>query len=234
MKKVRGAIEKEIGEPVRSIAPAFPRLSTYFWNEIRSALAHAGLLSSRRRNAIPVYEEANAAYAALGHGLCDPTMNYTGCAEYRKSQKAQTVLYVSFDNSSISVGVMELKNAFDDRATFSYGTNTKLGWWNLPVFEAPRAKFWEQVHEMILAVLQPLARPPNKIILLGEHGADEEFKDVVNAAVWEVFEFDVDLMLGTVQKEDVGYLAARGAAESGFRDEEWMRQSEALRRDQRS
>ncbi|KAF2832981.1 hypothetical protein CC86DRAFT_338035 [Ophiobolus disseminans] len=232
MTKVHAVIEKDMGGPINVTAPAFPWLSPKLWDDLKSAIAHSGLLSTRRHGAIPVYREANAAYAARGYGLCEPSTNCISCTETLHSKKAETVLYLNFDNSSMSVGAMRAGSAFDDRATFSYGTDAKLGWWNLPVFEVPRAKFWAQIHEMIMAVVQPMARPPNKIILFGEHGADDEFKEVAKAAVWEVLEFDVDMMMGAVPKEDVAYLVARGAAEMGFRDEELMRQGLALRRDE--
>jgi hypothetical protein len=69
---------------------------------------------------------------------------------------------------------------------------------------------------MILNALGPVPRPSSQIILMGEHGADAEFKKIVEAAMWEKFEFDVGPMLNTVKEGDAGRLAARGAAQLGW------------------
>jgi hypothetical protein len=227
---VRRVIEEDLSQPVQRIAPVFPLLSPYSDVAVRNAFGKARLRSTNTHTVNPGYEETNAAYAALGHGLCEPSMNHTSCTEVSKSRKPETVFYFNFDNSSFSVGAAFMKTAFELSPTAFYGMNTKLGWWNLPVFEGPRARFWAQIQEMIMAVVTSVARPPNKIILLGEHGADEDFKEVLKAPVWEVLEFDVEFMLDVVPQADVGYLVARGAAELGYRDERLGRQNEALPR----
>jgi hypothetical protein len=176
-----------------------------------------------------VYSEVNAAYAGLGHGLCAPGKSNMGCKEQIAPAKLQTVFYFNFDNSSFSVGAMTLQHVFQDHRIHVDRSDSKLGWWNLPIFEVPRAKFWAQIHEMILDALSPMPRSPNSIVLLGEHGADEEFKAVVKAAMWEKFEFDVEMMLGAVKKEDAGRLAARGAAEMGWLDVQSRKEPQAAR-----
>jgi hypothetical protein len=215
VKKVRSSIETELGAPITSIAPAFPRLSPYVKEDVADALSFAGLASTRahtgHRDTL-VYEESSAAYAGLGHGLCESWWNGHAC----QSQKHKSVLYFNFDNSSFSVGAVEIQNAFDDRVPFSHRADTQLGWWNLPVFDEPRAKFWAQIRTMILNALGPVPRPSSQIILMGEHGADAEFKKIVEAAIWEKFEFDVGPMLNTIKEGDAGRLAARGAAELGW------------------
>jgi hypothetical protein len=203
VKRVRSSIETELDAPITTIAPAFPRLSPFVQEDV---------------------QEANAAYAGLGHGLCESWSFKSDCLSAAWPAKSQSVVYFNFDNSSFSVGAMSLQNAFQEYSTYLYGSDSKLGWWNLPVYETPRAKFWSQIREMILSVLAPMPIPPNRIVLLGEHGADEEFEELVKAAMWEKFEFDVELMLQTVKKDNVGTLAARGAAELGWRDEELKRE----------
>lgn len=228
--RVRSAIKAETLAPVTSIAPAFPQLSHSQEEDVREALSFAGLTSTRLRGdhaGTIMYQDANAAYAGLGHGLCESRSSSSDC---QSAAKDQSVLYFNFDNSSFSVGAMTLKNAFQEHRTYVCGSDTTLGWWDLPVYEIPRAKYWARIHEMILNVLATMPIPPNRIVLLGEHGADEEFKEVVKAATWEKFEFDVELMLQTVKKEDIGSLTARGAAELGWRDAEFRRESDSRRR----
>jgi hypothetical protein len=232
MRTVCSAIEAEIDAPVAMIAPAFPRLSPGVQEDVEEALSFAGLSSTRVNTGhgdTIVYEEANAAYAAHGHGLCEEWSFKSDCLSAQWPAKHQSVVYFNFDNSSFSVGAMSIQSAFQEQATYSYEMDTKLGWWNLPVYEAPRAEFWARAREMILNVLAQMSMPPNRIVLLGEHGADKEFEEAVRDAMWDKFEeFDVELMLSAT-KEDVGLLAARGAAELAWRDEEMKKHHEAYR-----
>ena len=180
MKRVHSAIEAETLAPVTSITPAFPRLSHSQEEDVREALSIIGLTSTRLHTShtgTVVYQDANAAYAGLGHGLCECWLSSPNC---QSAAKDQSVLYFNFDNSSFGVGAMTLKNAFQEHRTYAYGSDTTLGWWDLPVHEIPRAKFWARIHEMILNVLAPMPMPPNRIVLLGEHGADEDFKEVTD------------------------------------------------------
>lgn len=226
------SIEAEIDAPFTNIAPAFPRLSPHVQEYVQEALSFAGLTSTRVNTGHGntfIYEETNAAYAGLGHGLCEEWSFKADCLSAQWPAKHQSVLFFDFDNSSFSVGTMSLQNAFQEHATYYYGMDAKLGWWDLPVYKIPRAKFWARIHEMILDVLAPMSMPPNQIVLLGEHGADAEFEEVVKNAMWELFEFDVELMLTATKKESVATLVARGAAELGWRDEEMKRHFGAYR-----
>jgi hypothetical protein len=125
---------------------------------------------------------------------------------------------------------MALQNAFQgDDTYYYYSMDTELGWWNLPVFDVARAQFWAQIHEKILDVLERMPKPPDNIVLMGEHGVNAEFKEIVKAAMWEKFDFDVDPMLEAIEKDSAGKLAARGAAELGWQNEDLNRQHEARR-----
>jgi hypothetical protein len=228
--KVRQAIETELGTPITSIAPAFPQLSPSVRSDVEEAMTLAALTSTRVNTGYgntEVYEEQKAAWAGLGHGLCETWTNYMGCASDGKSERHHRVSYFNLDNSSFSVGTMVIQNAFQEDGIYYDGMDPELGWWNLPVYEVPRAKFWTQVQDKILSVFEGMPRPPNTIVLMGDHGADPEFKEVVTAAMWEKFEFDVEIMLDAVKKDDAGKLAARGAAELGWRNEDLKRQWEA-------
>jgi hypothetical protein len=233
LRTVRSAIEAKIEVPISRIAPAFPRLAPHVQQDIQEALSLTGLSSTRvdtGHGDTIVYEEANAAYAGRGHGVCEEWSFKSDCLSAKWPAKKQSVLYFNFDNSSFSVGAMSIQNAFQEHAIYLHGMDAKLGWWNLPVYETPRAEFWAKIHNMILEVLTPMSMPPSRIVLLGEHGADKKFEDVVKDAMWDKFEeFDVELMLSATTKTDVGTLAARGAAELGWRDEEMKRHLEAYR-----
>ncbi len=219
VKKVRDAVEAELGAPISTIAPVAPQIVGWNYEDFEDALHLAGLTSSRPGNK-STYWDTNAAYAGLGYGLCGSKTNLADCLEEERQMAYEHVLFLNFDNSSFVATVQYLQHA-DQEWSYSSSADTRLGWWNLPVFEVSRAKFWARIHDAILEVAGALQRAPNKIVLLGEHGADPEFLDVVKAALWDVLEIDASLLLSANRVEDVSMLAARGAAGFARRAETW-------------
>lgn len=224
MKKVRGAIEEELGTSVSTVAPVAPQLVGWVSEDFQDALDLAGMTSSRLSNPgsndKPTYWDTNAAFAGLGYGLCESRTNLADCLDEERQMPYEHVLFLDFDNSSFSATVQYLQHA-DQEWSYSNRVDMQLGWWNLPVFELSRARFWAQIHEVILEVAGALQRAPNKVVLLGDHGANEEFLDVVKAALWDVLEIDISVMLSANKADDVGMVAARGAAGFARRAEVW-------------
>lgn len=217
------------GVPVTSIAPAMFTLDRAKEEDFADAMDLAGLTSTRPHIGYSwtVYQDVNAAYAGLGHGICHSWQDQYNCTKETRDMYYKDVLYLNFDNSSFSATVQNIREVYDDTGIFGYAFNPNLGWWNLPIHEVPRAKFWASIHEMIIDTVSVLSRPPNRIVLMGEHGGDDEFKAVVEAALWSVLEVDVGMLLeGSTAKGDVGRLAARGAAEMAWRSQYWSRKDE--------
>lgn len=219
VKRVRGAVEEELGTPIPTIAPAAPQLIGWDSRDFQDALSLAGLTSTRLGDK-PTFWDTNAALAGLGYGLCDSGTSLADCLEEERQMPYEHVLFLDFDNSSFSATVQYLQHA-DQEWSYSNHVDMELGWWNLPVFEVSRARFWAQIHEVILEVAGALQRAPNKIVLLGDHGKHTEFLDVVQAALWDNLEIDASLMLDAYTAEDVGMLAARGAAKFAKRAQTW-------------
>ena len=219
VKKVRSAVEEELGIPVETIAPAAPQLVGWDNEDFQDALDLAGLTSARLGDK-PTYWDTNAAFAGLGYGLCDSGTNLADCLEEERQMPYEHVLFVDFDNSSFSATVQYLQHA-DQEWSYSNSVSMQLGWWNLPVFETSRTEFWAQIHEVILGVAGALQRAPNKIVLLGDHGDDTELLEIINAALWDNLEMDASLMLSASEGENVGMLAARGAARFARRAQTW-------------
>ncbi|KAF9696197.1 hypothetical protein EKO04_006044 [Ascochyta lentis] len=235
VKKVRGAIEEELGTPVSTIAPVAPRLVGWVSEDFQDALDLAGLTSARLddrgSNDKPTYWDTNAAFAGLGHGLCESRTNVVDCLDEERQMPYEHVLFLDFDNSSFSATVQYLQHV-NQEWTYSNRVDVELGWWNLPVFEVSRVRFWAQIHEVILEVAGALQRAPNKVVLLGDHGANAEFLDVVKAALWDVLEIDISLMLSANKAQDTGMLAARGAAELAWRAGTWSSEKRAQEDDE--
>lgn len=219
VKKVRSAVEEELETSVSTIAPVAPQLVGWVSSDFQDALDLAALTSSRLGDK-PTYWDTNAAFAGLGHGLCESKTNFADCVDEERQMPYEHVLFLDFDNSSFSATVQYLQHA-DQEWSYSSRIDENLGWWHLPVFEVARARFWAQMHEVILEVAGALQRAPNKIVLLGDHGASAEFQDVIKAAMWDVLEVDVSMMLSANDIENTGMLAARGAAGFARRAETW-------------
>ncbi|KAF2131398.1 hypothetical protein P153DRAFT_383509 [Dothidotthia symphoricarpi CBS 119687] len=219
LSRVRGAIEEELGSPISSIAPVFPLLPSFEEEDFQDALESVGLTSTRSEHGSNelVYQETNAAYAGLGYGLCTSWSSHQACMDEASQMPYGHILFLNFDDS-FSATVQYMDN-ISQEWSYSHSINTSLGWWDLPVFEIPRAKFWARIHEEIVEVAGALQQPPNKIILQGAHARDEEFVEVVKAALWDVLEFDVSMLLEADNKVDPGTVAARGAAELAWRAE---------------
>jgi hypothetical protein len=169
--------------------------------------------------------EANAAFAGLGMGMCKEWRDQPKCLLETRKHPERTVLFINFDNSSFSASAHNVATPYGG-LVYNYIARPELGWWSLPVFEVPRAKFWAEVHEAVVKIASGLWTPPSRIVLMGEHGADKEFREVVEAALWSVLEVDVGMMLQANRAEDSSSIAARGAAELAWRSQYWAREDD--------
>ncbi|CAO2650439.1 Nn.00g017310.m01.CDS01 [Neocucurbitaria sp. VM-36] len=230
---LRTTLAEETGRPVTTIAPTIFPLDAAKNQDFQEALKLAGLTSTRPQigNDFVVYQDVNAAYAGLGHGLCKAWTDYQNCTWEEYMLPYFDVLFLSFDNNSFSATVEYLRNAYQESGIDSSSFSLDLGWWDLPIHEVPRARFWAKIHELIVDTISVLSFPPSRIVLMGEHGGDEEFRGVVEAALWSVLEIDVDLMLQANEMEDTIRLAARGAAEMAWRSQYWLRTDKEQRID---
>ena len=220
---LRTNLAEELGRPITSIAPAIFPLDKDKTQDFKDALELAGLTSTRTLsgNSLVAHLDVNAAYAGLGYGLCKEWTDYQNCTYEEVTFPYLDVLFLSFDNSSFTATVESLQNPYQEWPKYNF--NLDLGWWDLPIHEVPRARFWANIHEIIVDTVSVLSRSPSRIVLMGAHGGDEEFRGVVEAALWSVLEMDVDLMLQANKAEDTTRLAARGAAEMALRSQYWSK-----------
>jgi hypothetical protein len=203
--KVRIAVEKELDTPVTHITPATFPLRPAHKQGFQDALAFAGLASTI------LYTEAEAAYYALSQQT-----SHTPHPSH-PSHLTQTILYLSFDNSSFSASTYRLSShPTQNLNLISFQPRSTLGWWNMPVDSLPRARFWAKVQECVVDAVNEMGEPPGRIVMLGSHGEMEEFKGVVEEGLWREWEVDVGMLVSG--QEEVGeWLVARGAAELGSR-----------------
>jgi hypothetical protein len=210
--RVHKTIETQLHHPIPHITPTvtFP-LHAAQEKDFRNAFIAAKLTPPQHNP--PIYPEAYATHAGLEH---------TPCAQQSLSQQHQHILVLAFDDSSFSASMHETSctAATPHTRIINYVARNDLGWWSLPVYEAPRAKFWAKLQEAVVYAVSALGKPPGRIVLLGRHGLDDEFKEAVEEALWRELEVDVGVLLGGGRRRDGGneWLAARGAAGLGLRD----------------
>lgn len=221
LRQVKTVIEDKLESAITNVLPVFPPLAALNEEHIEEAFEHAGLtwLHARQQEEQILYE-TNAAYAGLGYSLCEFGADGSQCAREENELKSQHVLFLNFDNTTFSATLQNMKNAYQQQISATF-LDTTLGWWNLPVYDEPRLAFWARIEAIVFAVGNAIQQPPNKIILMGEHGGDQEFVEVVEAALWELFEYDASLLMEANADVNSATLAARGAAELAFRAGGW-------------
>jgi hypothetical protein len=225
LSKVRIAIETNLDAPINHVAvvtfPLQPPQKLVFMD----ALLKAGINTTETQSGSDFVwiSEAQAAYAALettnersrtALEQIDDTAHTTTPAHH--PTPTQNMLFLSFDNSSFTASMHQLSPQSPQPRLLTYAARSDLGWWNLPIFPTPRATFWRKIHDCIVHASQDLGKPPGRIVLTGNHGGDVEFKQQVEAALWNEFEVDVGVLLEGNEAVDSTALAARGAAELKF------------------
>jgi hypothetical protein len=212
---VKDAMESSLGFNVQIAFPVFPQLPNLNATNIQNALKHVGLSSLALHNRVDY--EIDAAYAALGYRLCRNWRDQAQCQQEEAEMRPERVLFVKFDNSSFSV-VSIMMHSLPLKRPETYASTLDLGWWDLPVKEFPkeRASFWARMNDAIVHVVGTVARVPSKIVLLGDHADDKEFRDVVKAGVWEAIEYDAEMLMQRNDGVIKELLVARGAAELAF------------------
>lgn len=210
--RVHTTIEAQLKIPVKQITPAvvFP-LGRAQQTLFQSALLLTGFTPSKSsKEGSVIYPESYATHAALVHA---------SCTHQTLQEQHQNVLVIAFDDSSFSASMHQTscdrKSSQPQPRMIGYVARSDLGWWNLPVYEAPRAKFWSKLQEAVIDAISGLGKPPGRIVLSGSHGRDKEFKGKIEEALWAELEVDVRTLLGSSQEADNEWLAARGAAELG-------------------
>lgn len=227
--QVRISIEEELGMPITSFAPVFFELRQNQTQIVQNAMELVGLQSTHSSDSTrgDVLLDTTAAYAGVGALSCKDWMDPERCRKENLAKREHTVLFLDFDSHSFSTSVRRIYNEATSHRIGPRVLSPELGWWNLPEFEVPRAKFWARVHEAILDILRMSeGKSVDRIVLTGQYGADEEFKGVVEAAI-TTLEMEVGPMLLSSIGVDTGRIVARGAAKMAWRGEYWRRKAGA-------
>jgi hypothetical protein len=212
MIRLHRAIETELDDSVEQASLALSPQAPALQQKFQKAMVAAGLASSE--DSAVLYEEAIATHAALKPA--------SSCTTKSQPGHLQHALFLAFDDGAFSASMHEYacRDYSPQAHMISRLIRSDLGWWHLPMYDAPRAKFWDQVQQSIAYVLSPQGKAPGRIVLLGSHGADAEFKSKVEDALWQELEMDVSSMLSVSERSDSEWLAARGAAELASRHEQ--------------
>lgn len=232
LREVQILVETDLGIKLTTLAPVFFPLRNDQTKTVQDAMESVGLKSTHSDTFIrgDVLVDTTAAYAGTGALLCKDWMKHERCKSEHSAAHSKTVLFLAFDIHSFSASIQSIRSDTTSYAIGPQVSSIELGWWDLPVFEVPRAKFWAKVQEAIESIVGALGRETiDKIVLMGEHGADDEFKEVVEAVVWSALEIDVGPLLRVDEVEGSERIAARGAAEMAWRKEYWRRKADAYK-----
>ncbi|KAH9865767.1 hypothetical protein J1614_009354 [Plenodomus biglobosus] len=228
--QVRISIEAELRMPITAFAPVFFELRQNQTQIVQNAMELVGLRSTHSSDSTrgDVLLDTTAAYAGVGALSCQDRMNSERCRKEKSTKREHTVLFLDFDSHSFSASVRRIHNEATSHSIGPRVLSPELGWWNLPDSEVPRAKFWARVHEAIFDMVRMSeGKSIDRIVLTGQHGADEEFKGVVEAVITSTLEMDVGSILLSSLGVDTGRIVARGAAEMAWRREYWRRKAGA-------
>jgi hypothetical protein len=214
LQDVKIALADKLRTEVKAINPVFPMLAGLEQQDVPHALEYVGL-EWPSYSSWSVYRETNAAYVGMGHGLCSSWENPHDCLFEETRMPYERALFLNFDNSSFGAVVQLMKTAGWQATPDSYTLDMDLGWWDLPMYEVPRARFWARIHETIVDVGNSGDGDIDKVFILGQHASDPEFLDVVEGALKEIVGSPE---LTQMQKADnTEMVAARGSAEWAYR-----------------
>jgi hypothetical protein len=211
---VKIALTNKLQMDIKAVNPVFPMLAGLETEDMRDALAYVDL-DWPTWGTSSMYHETNAVYVASGAGLCNHWESPRDCYFEEMDMPYERSLFLSFDNSSFGAVVQMMQSARWQMTPDAYTVEPNLGWWNLPMDDIPRAKFWTRLREVIVETAQQRDGDLNKVFLFGNHGFEPEFIEIVEQAVQEIYggsRIQMTLSLG-----DRETMAARGAAEWAFR-----------------
>lgn len=222
LQEVKVAIESKLQTTITDVFPVFPPLAAIDTDDVAAAFEHAGLTwNTIDRQYHKILWESNAAYAGLGFGLCDHWTDKARCEKEDRKKPWEFVLFLNFDNSSFSATLQYMQDAYAHQIA-GYQLDPKLGWWDVPVYEfkIERAEHFTKIENIIFDVAGAVPRPPKKIILMGDHGLQWTFINLVRNTLFETFGWDASLLIEANSGWwHGGMTAARGAAEMAFRSQ---------------
>jgi hypothetical protein len=214
LQDVKAALADKLRVELKAINPVFPMLAGLEQEDVQDAIEYAGLEWPSYCSS-SVYWETNAGYMGLGHGLCKSWDNPHECFMEEMHMPYERALFLNFDNSSFEVVVQLMKTARWQMTPDAYTLEMDLGRWNLPMYEAPRARFWARIHKTIVDIGSSGFGEIHKVYLLGQHASDSEFLDIVKGAIKDIIGNAEILQVQEASNTEM--LVARGSAEWAYR-----------------
>jgi hypothetical protein len=220
------ATEAKLGSPVTYALAAVPVLPNLSEETLQEAFDYARIIKVSHE--LYVFGEnlnsINAAYAGMGHGMCENWTDIWECRIEENSMDSQQTLVISFDNDSAIV---------TNAAMYSAYVSSRQSINGFPyIFEGYQdhdrgVLYWNGLENNIARMIEQVGetfpgKRIQKIVLTGEHAAEMEFLKVV----WKVLHKEQEWLDGRaadiyaqlqVPGFDALYVGARGAAEMAMR-----------------
>lgn len=216
LEDMRYTTSAALGKPVFKVLPSTPWLPNLHPEDFEEAFQVAGLELLHSFGYYGTLQQANAAWAGMGNGLCEHWRDYDLCQDEEDEMGYKEALLVSFTAEELLVEHLAI---WDVHRVGKYGTKRypDLGYraWRDNV---KNETFWDLLGEKALQMARVTGRV-DELLLLGEYGEEKLFLD----ALWKALgsEFDVQEMWRSLQTEQFSaeFVAARGAAELARREQ---------------
>lgn len=211
-------VEERLGHKVDSAVVTSPDLVALYYEDINDAMEYVGLKRPHLKASGPDSkqpQEAFAADAGYGIGLCSHYKDYDKCDDEEHQMPSRQVLTILYTNSTLIMVKAPRKSAlgyYDPPSMV--GTYFSLGYDN--IHSNPKEEYyWESVKDAVMEVLLRYDGenyPLSQVLMLGECALHPKFLEVVNSTISAIYEETPEYFLS-----DPIFVAATGAAEFAIR-----------------
>lgn len=182
----------------------------FYEEDLRDACEYAKIDCLTFPMRYEILYETSSAYAGYGFGLCkDPTDKAT-CKKEQDDMASDVVMSVLFTRTALTVSLSIVESAYylyEPEAR--YLLDFDLGFDSPLRYKKPR-DYWYAVENQLkkLMVVNPYYQRPDKVLLIGDCVADEDFKQSLDRALRSQME-----TMPLILSDKAEFAAAMGAAE---------------------
>ena len=213
---LRAAVEEQVG-PITSAGVTTMNLVALYDEDLHDAFEYVGL----EYITFPVgyvghniLYETSAAYAGYGYGLCtDYKTDPEACTQEQYNMTDEFVMAVLYTDTVLSVSLSVIRSAYALwEPSYRYLADFDLG--HNGNAEMNSEEYWSAVELKLQQIMidNPRYPRPSKVLLMGNHTNDREFKDTLVKALGAQME-----ELPEILSEGAVGVAARGVAEMAKR-----------------
>lgn len=218
IRQLRKATEEKLGEKIKTAVVTRPELPALYHEDMVDALEYAGLEYLEACWDCPIQFELWSGYAGNGFGLCRDFNDTDACKKEIGTMPVEVVISLLFTETTLEVHQGYLSSAYlfseyPDMRVDLYSNSWDIGHGSMPSGEGEKQQYWDMVYSRIYVVTKKFVSLPIKMVIFqGESASNRHFLEVVKNLLAELQPEAPEYLY-----EDPIFVAARGAAEYGFR-----------------